>query len=294
MRESKTKGKNDLRVRVAKTYKLLIGGALVRSESGRYLRLIDPRGRHAGNICRASRKDLRNAVQAARKAWPAWQGLTSYNRAQILYRMAENLESRGELFTGLLRQYGHSSATAKTEFTKAVDRLVYFAGWCDKYIQVFSSVNPVSGNYFNFSYPEPTGVVAMTAPSTHGLLGPVSMLAPALAGGNCCVLLAGESWGALAIELADVVLTSDVPSGAINLLTGNYDELASYMASHMDINAMVTASGGMKEWQALGRASAGNVKRLHRLGEDDIIHGEHPRLVMQLQEIKTIWHPAGS
>jgi len=280
----------NVRLAVQKTYKLYIAGRFERSESGRYIKT----NGHAV-VCRSSRKDFRNAVTAARKAFPGWAGRTAYLRGQILYRIAETLESREDQFTGLLVDTGMPRTRARTDFCRAVDTLVYYAGWCDKYMQVFSTVNPVSGRYFSFSYPEPMGVVAILAPERAGLSALVSLFAPALAGGNSVVLLSDPVSGPVATNLAEVIHASDVPAGAINLLTGHYDELAQALATHMDVNATVCVGGDASLRKTVESEAARNVKRvvLHDPEKDPPVHDPDPYRIMALQEIKTTWHPVG-
>jgi acyl-CoA reductase-like NAD-dependent aldehyde dehydrogenase len=262
------------RLPVKKTYKLFIGGAFPRSESGR---TYEAEGQ---NVARASRKDVRDAVRAARSAFPKWAGMTAYNRGQVLYRIAEMIEARtsefGKLSTGL------------EEVERTVDRIVWYAGWADKLAQVLGSSNPVAGPYFNFTVPEPTGVVAVIAPDEPPLLGLVSRLLPALTGGNAVVAVASETHPLAAIELAEALATSDVPDGAVNLLTGHRDELAPWLASHMDVNAIdVTgADGGSAD---LERAAADNVKRVVR-GDPET---QSPWEIASFLELKTVWHPVG-
>src|SRR5262245_62634698 len=231
------------RVPVAKTYKLYVDGKFPRSESGRYYPLERDGGPLIANVCRASRKDFRDAVVAARTAFAGWSRASAYLRGQILYRIGEMLEGRREQFVAELQLQGASKARARTEVTSTIDRLVHYAGWADKYQQVFSSVNPVSSSHFNFSLPEPTGVVAVLAPESNALLGLVSNVAPAIAGGNTVVVLASQSLPLSAVSFAEVLHASDVPAGVVNVLTGFRDELAEQFASHMDVNAVVYCDG---------------------------------------------------
>jgi acyl-CoA reductase-like NAD-dependent aldehyde dehydrogenase len=262
------------RLPVKKTYKLFIGGAFPRSESGR---TYEAEGQ---NVARASRKDVRDAVRAARGALPKWAGLTAYNRGQVLYRLAEMIESRGAEFAQL--------SSGREEVERTVDRVVWYAGWADKLAQVLGSSNPVAGPYFNFTVPEPTGVVAVLAPEEPPLLGLVSRVVPALTGGNTVVAVASEAHPRAAIELAEALATSDVPGGAVNLLTGHTDELAPWLASHMDVNALdlTGADGACAE---LERAAAQNVKRVVR-GQPD---SQSPWDIASFLELKTVWHPVG-
>jgi acyl-CoA reductase-like NAD-dependent aldehyde dehydrogenase len=263
-----------VRLAVRKTYKLYIGGKFPRSESGRTY-LVD-----GDNVALASRKDARDAVVAARAAQPKWAGATAYNRGQVLYRIAEMIEARGSEFAEL--------CTGLDEVERTVDRIVWYAGWADKLAQVLGSSNPVAGPYFNFTVPEPTGVVAVVAPDEPPLLGLVSRVLPALTGGNAVVAVASETHPLAAIELAEALATSDVPGGAVNLLTGHRDELAPWLASHMDVNAIdVTgADGGSAD---LERAAADNVKRVVRGNPDT----QSPWEIASFLELKTVWHPVG-
>jgi acyl-CoA reductase-like NAD-dependent aldehyde dehydrogenase len=262
------------RLPVKKTYKLFIGGDFPRSESGR---TYEAEGQ---NVARASRKDVRDAVRAARGALPKWAGMTAYNRGQVLYRLAEMIEARTAEFAEL--------STGRDEVERTVDRVVWYAGWADKLAQVLGSSNPVAGPYFNFTVPEPTGVVAVIAPDDPPLLGLVSRVVPALTGGNTVVALASESRPLAAIELAEALATSDVPGGAVNLLTGHRSELASWLASHMDVNAL-DLTGADGDSPELERAAAENVKRVVR-GKPD---AQSPWEIGSFLEFKTVWHPVG-
>ena len=282
------------RIPVSKTYKLFIGGKFPRTESGRYFPLHDDKGRLLANVCQGSRKDFRNAVVAARKAFPGWSGASAYLRGQILYRIAEMLESRREGFVEELVLQGAGRRAARSEVETSIDRLVHYAGWSDKYGQLFSAVNPVTSPHFNFSVPEPTGVVAVIAPRDPGLLGLVSNLAPALAGGNTVVALASEKIPLSAVSLAEVIHASDVPGGVVNILTGLEAELAGQFASHMDVNALVHC-GDVSRSAELQVAAAENLKRLIlRTGRDWTREdAQDPYLILDTQEIKTTWHPVG-
>jgi acyl-CoA reductase-like NAD-dependent aldehyde dehydrogenase len=262
------------RLPVKKTYKLFIGGGFPRSESGRtYLA-------EGQNVARASRKDLRDAVRVARGAFPKWAGMTAYNRGQVLYRVAEMMESRRAEFAEL--------SSGRAEVERSIDRFVWYAGWADKLAQILGSSNPVAGPYFNFTVPEPTGVVGILAPDEPPLLGLVSRLAPALVGGNAVVAVASEAHPLAAIELAEVLATSDVPGGAVNILTGLRGELAPVLAAHMDVNAL-DLTGADGDARDLERAAAENVKR--------VVHGradvQSPWEVASFLDLKTIWHPIG-
>jgi acyl-CoA reductase-like NAD-dependent aldehyde dehydrogenase len=262
------------RLPVRKTYKLYIGGTFPRSESGRTYLV------HGQNVAHASRKDLRDAVRAARAAFARWSSATAYNRGQVLYRIAEMMESRRADLAELC------SGTAEVE--RSIDRVVWYAGWADKLAQVLGSANPVAGPYFNFTVPEPTGVVGILAPEEPPLAGIVSRLAPVIVGGNVCVVVASETSPLAAVELAEILATSDVPGGVVNILTGQKHELAPWLASHMDVNALdlAGADGGSAE---LERAAAENVKRVVRGKADD----QSPWEIAAFLELKTVWHPIG-
>ncbi len=284
------------RLAVVKTYKLYLNGKFTRSESGRYYKLTDKAGNLLANICRSSRKDFRDAVVAARKALPDWSGKSAYNRGQILYRIAETLESRKLQFVQSLMCEGTAKKEeAEKEFEMSVDRLVYYAGWCDKYQQVFSTVNPTEGSYFNFSFPEPTGVVSIIAPENAGLLGFISVLAPCIAGGNTCILLASQQHPLSAIDFAEVIHASDVPAGVVNILTGLKSELLTHFASHMDVNAIVYTHTDSDEIRRVQQLSSLNVKRAliwNNIRWKDV-SAMNPYLILDMQEIKTTWHPIG-
>ena len=283
------------RLPVAKTYKIYIDGKFPRTESGRYFALAGSDGKPVANVCRSSRKDFRNAVVAARKAQPGWAGASAYLRGQILYRIAEMLEGRREQFIAELRLEGATVRQAEKEVDAAIDRLIYFAGWADKYQQVFSAVNPVSSSHFNFSVLEATGVVSMLAPEDSGLLGLVANLAPAIVGGNTVVLLASESKPLSAVSFAEVLHASDVPKGVVNILTGFRHELSEHFASHMDVNAIVCAEGGRKQKREVQSLAADNLKRVVWRAGTDWSDGStlNPYLIRDTQEVKTTWHPIG-
>lgn len=283
------------RLGVRKTWKLFIGGAFPRTESGRFFQLRNGEGEVIANMSRASRKDLRNAVAAARKALSGWSGRTAYNRGQILYRMAEMAEGRAEELIREIAATGGDRAAAKREVLASIDRIVHYAGWADKYQQIFSSVNPVSGPYYNFSTIEPTGVVGIFAPRESGLLGLVSLLLPAIAGGNTVVIVASEKHPTAAITLSEIFATSDLPAGVVNVLTGHAEELFSWMAGHMDVNAIDAT--GLDDEAAARLAAEGsvNVKRIVRSTVEDWYDEEaqSPYRIEALTEIKTVWHPIG-
>jgi len=283
------------RIPVAKTYKIYIDGKFPRTESGRYFALTDYDDKVIANVCRSSRKDFRNAVVAARKAVAGWSSASAYLRGQVVYRIAEMLESRREPFVDELLLQGVGKRKAKAEVDAAIDRLVYYAGWSDKYQQVFSAVNPVSSSHFNFSVLEPTGVVAILAPENSGLLGLVSNLAPAIVGGNTTVVLASASLPLTAVSFAEVLHSSDVPPGVVNLLTGYRSELRGQFASHMDVNAVVYCDADADTAAAMQTEAAENLKRV--IGRADIDWGDasvqNPYLIRDTQEVKTTWHPVG-
>jgi acyl-CoA reductase-like NAD-dependent aldehyde dehydrogenase len=261
------------RLAVRKTYKLFIGGSFPRSESGRTLEL------EGYNVARASRKDARDAVVAARKAFGGWSAATAYNRGQVLYRLAETMETRTAAFA--------AACSGRREVARAVDRVVWYAGWADKLAQVLGSANPVAGPYFNFTIPEPTGVVAVVAPAEPALDGLVARVVPALVGGNAVVVVASEAHPLAAIELAESVATSDVPGGVVNVLTGLREELAPILAAHMDVNA-IDVTGADGDVAALEVLAAENVKRVVRARED-----RSPWEIASFMELKTVWHPIG-
>jgi len=283
------------RVPVEKTYKIYIGGKFPRTESGRFFALQDHKGAVIANICRGSRKDFRNAVVAARGAVSGWSGATAYLRGQILYRIAELLEGRHDQFVTELVLQGVSKRKAKNEVNATVDRLIYYAGWADKYQQVFSSVNPVASSHFNFSVLEPTGVVSMLAPEESGLLGLVSNIAPAIVGGNTCVVLASESMPLCAISFAEVLHASDVPGGVVNILTGFREELTTHFASHMDVNAIVYCDGDVDVATSVQIEAAENMKRVISRVDAEWVgdNGQSPYFIRDTQETKTTWHPIG-
>jgi acyl-CoA reductase-like NAD-dependent aldehyde dehydrogenase len=284
------------RVPVAKTYKLYIDGKFPRSESGRYYPLQRERGRVIANVCRASRKDFRDAVVAARGAFATWSQASAYLRGQILYRAAELLEGRREQFVAELTWQGVAKRRAIAEVTATIDRLVYYAGWADKYQQVFSAVNPVSSSHFNFSVLEPTGVVAIIAPESSGLLGLVSNVAPAVAGGNTCVVLASQSLPLSAVSVSEVLHASDFPAGVVNVLTGLREELIEQFASHMDVNAVVHCDAEPEASRRIQELAADNIKRVVMRADLDWNGDDarNPYLIRDTQETKTTWHPVGA
>jgi acyl-CoA reductase-like NAD-dependent aldehyde dehydrogenase len=287
------------RLAVRKTYKLYINGEFPRTESGRFYAIATPKGDGVlANACRGSRKDLRNAVAAARKAFGSWSGRTAYNRGQILYRIAEVCEARTAELEQELRDSGMGKAAARTEVERVIDRWVYYAGWADKFSQLFGTVNPVSGPYYNFTVPEPTGVVGIVAPETPSLLGLVSRLAPAIVSGNTSVVVTSERHPLAAITLAEAFATSDVPPGVINLISGIKNELVPWLASHMDVNAIDATGVTDDALAALHVSAAENVKRVIRFDSasidwQDARLAQSPYAIADFLEMKTVWHPMG-
>jgi acyl-CoA reductase-like NAD-dependent aldehyde dehydrogenase len=283
------------RIAVRKTYKLYIGGAFPRSESGRSFEVHGFDGGFLANAALASRKDARDAVVAARKAFAGWSGATAYNRGQVLYRVAEVLEGRRGQFADEVRlATGSSAAAALAEVDAAVDRWVWYAGWSDKIAQIRGGANPVAGPYFNFSVPEPTGVVALLAPQDSALLGLVSVIAPAIVSGNTAVVVASERYPLPAVTLAEVLATSDVPGGVVNLLTGRLAEVAPWLASHMDVNAIDLAGAPGALADDLAVAAAENLKRVVRLPSGDWTAEPGLDRMLGFLETKTVWHPMGT
>lgn len=285
----------DLRLGVQKTYKLYIGGAFPRTESGRFIGLKNAAGDLVANYCRGSRKDFRNAVVVARNAFHGWAGRAHFNRGQILYRIAEMLESRRAQFVAELVSQGVDNAAAEREVSAATDRMLYYAGWCDKYQQVFSSVNAVSSSHFDFSMLEPMGVVSAFAPNSTGLLGLVSVVAPLIAGGNTVVVLASERYPLSAITFAEALHHSDLPGGVVNILTGLQSELKDHFSTHMDVNAMVYAGTDTALIALLQKNATNNVKRILVNKTEDWFAdtAQSPYLIAEAQETKTTWHPVG-
>jgi acyl-CoA reductase-like NAD-dependent aldehyde dehydrogenase len=281
------------RLEILKTYKIYIGGQFPRTESGRYYIPENSAGKKLANVCLSSRKDFRDAQLAARAAFGGWSGRAAFNRGQVLYRMAEMLEGRKAQFIEEMILQDSPKAKAEKQVNLAIDRLIYYAGWCDKYQQLFSSVNPVASPHFNFSVPEPTGVVSIIAPQDDSLLGLVSVIAPVIAGGNTCVVLASETKPLCAVTFAEVLHSSDLPGGVVNILTGKVKELASWFVDHMDVNATIYCEKDSSIRQMMREKSAMNLKRIffydHVNWYDT--EGESPYFIMDTQEIKTTWHP---
>ena len=286
------------RLEVRKTYKLYVDGDFPRSESGRSYPALDHQGDIVARVAAGTRKDLRHAVRCARRAQPGWAARSGYNRGQILYRIAEMVEDRAPTFAAHVQATGVSDERARGEVTRAVDRLVWYAGWADKYQQVLGNLNPVSGPFFNISTPEPTGVVGIIAPEEPALLGLVSRIAPVIVSGNTAVALVSERWPVPAVAFAEAMATADVPGGVVNLLTGPKAATVPYLASHLDVNA-VDAYGADPEMTAgVEEAAAGGVKRVVRPPEGcpdwaDNRAGQSPYFISAFTEIKTVWHPKG-
>jgi len=281
------------RLSINKTYKLYIGGKFPRTESGRYYAINNKKGEFIANMCLASRKDFRNAVVVARKAQSSWANASAMNKGQVLYRIAEMLEGRKEQFIAELILQGATKNEAIKEVEIGIDRLVYYAGWSDKYQQLFSAVNPVASAHFNFSSVEPVGVVAIIAPEEQSLLGLISLIAPAIVGGNAVIILASESKPLNAISLAEVLNSSDVPGGIVNILTGNKNELLEHMASHMDVNTMIYCGNDLAKIKSINELASLNVKRTVFYKKSDWTNenGQSPYFIEKMQEVKTTWHP---
>ena len=282
------------RIDILKTYKIFIGGKFPRTESGRYFHIKKNTGELIANMCLSSKKDIKNAVFSARKIQKSWGSLTALNRGQVLYRIAEMLESRKLEFINQLILTGSSKSKAKNEVELSIDRLIYYAGWSDKFQQIFSSVNPVATNHFNFSVLQPVGVVSVISSNKYPLLGLVSIIAPVIAGGNTCVILSSEDNPMISIAFAEVINTSDVPGGVINILTGKRKELLNHFASHKDVNAIIYCGDNDKEILKVNNLSVDNLKRVVIYkGRDWSSHtSQSPYFIKKCQEIKTIWHPA--
>lgn len=291
---------SDERIPVAKTYKLYVGGKFIRSESGRTDRAVDAQGRFVANLARASRKDLRDAVVAARKAQPGWAARSAFNRSQILARIAEMIENRAALFEGeLVSLAGYSKADARAEVESAVDRTFWYSGWPDKFAQVMGGINPVATPFFNFSVPEPTGVVVAITPESAPLLGTISAVLPAIASGNTCLALVENRASAISITLAEALATSDVPGGVVNVLTGPVEELTKHASEHMDVNAIACFGRSDELRRDLQVAAADNLKRI-ALFDDPGDDGwrsdamQSPYWLERFVEWKTAWHPIGT
>jgi acyl-CoA reductase-like NAD-dependent aldehyde dehydrogenase len=290
--------KTETRIRVQKTYKLFIGGKFVRGENGRVLPARGSQGDVLANYCRASRKDFRDAVLTARKAQPGWAKSSAYLRGQILYRAAEMLEMRkSELEMEIARTPGTTVNQSRQETTSVIDRLVHFAGWTDKYFQIFSTVNPVASSHFNFTMPEPTGVVVVVCPDDPPLLALVSLVLPVIVSGNCVIVLPSPTKPLPALTFSEIIATSDLPGGVVNILAGDRAELAPHFAGHMDVNAIVDASGDEKIGNELQRGGSLNVKRYISRDLTPAAYrtsaAEDPYWILDTVEMKTAWHPIG-
>jgi acyl-CoA reductase-like NAD-dependent aldehyde dehydrogenase len=285
-----------MELEVRKTYKLYVGGEFIRTESGRYDAIESSKKAFLANISRGSRKDVREAVRKARAAQPGWAAKSAYLKGQILYRMAEMLEGRSASFEKLLRDSrGLAAAAAGKEVRASIDRLVHYAGWSDKFVALLGTVNPVASSYFDFSVPEPTGVVGIVAPETPDLLGLVSHLAPVVVAGNTAVVLLSEKHPLASLELAEVLATSDLPGGVANLISGHRDELVPHLARHMDVNAVADASGDKALSKSIAEDAAVNVKRVKRYSIGDYFSDAAQGLdfIESFTETKTTWHPIG-
>lgn len=280
------------RIPVHKTYKVYINGQFPRTESGRYYDLKNKAGKVLANVCLCSRKDFKNAQVAARAALTSWSGKTAFNRSQILYRIAEMLEGRRVQFIEELMLQGLSKSKAEAEINLSIDRIIYYAGWCDKFQQLFSTVNPVASHHLNFSVPEPTGTISVIADDKSPLLGLVSVMAPIIAGGNTCVILASTSHPLCAVTLCEVLATADLPAGVVNVLTGTSGELHAHFSSHMDVNAMIYCRNNKDELKTIQQNCSLNVKRFfHWNRQWSSPLEQNPYLIFDLQEVKTTWHP---
>ncbi len=281
------------RLEILKTYKVYIGGQFPRTESGRYYIASNKKGVALANVCLCSRKDFKDSVVAARNAFAGWSSRAAFNRGQILYRIAEMLEGRKAQFVEELTKQDLTKAAAIVEVESCIDRLIYYSGWCDKFQQIFSAVNPVASSHFNFSVPEPMGVVAAVAPQNTSLLGLVSLIAPIIAGGNTIIILGSTQMPLSAITFAEVLHSSDLPGGVVNILTGKVSELLPYFAEHMDVNAVAFCEPDNAAQQLLKDKAAMNMKRV--IIKDDMkwstATAQSPYMIMDFQEIKTTWHP---
>ena len=281
------------RLEVLKTYKIYIGGQFPRTESGRYYIAENKKGDKLANVCLSSRKDFRDAVIAARSAFNDWGSRAAFNRSQVLYRIAEMLEGRKAQFIDELMKQDSTKEQAEKEVSLSIERLIYYAGWCDKFQQLYSTVNPVASSHFNFSAPEPTGVVSIIAPQNNSLIGLVSVIAPIIAGGNTCVVLASASKPLCAVTFAEVLGTSDVPGGTINILTGKPGELLSWFSDHMDVNAIVFCENDKEAILKIQQKATLNLKRVLLWNNYNWLleTAQNPYLINDAQEIKTTWHP---
>lgn len=286
---------NKSRIPILKTHKLFINGQFPRSESGRYYVVNNEEGQPIANMAMASRKDFRDSVVSARRALSGWSVKTAYNRGQILYRIAEIMENRKDTLIQELVLQGYTKAVARNEIETGIDRIVYYSGWTDKYQQVFSSVNPVAAPYFNFSVTEPVGVVAAAAPGRDPFISLVTMIGVLIGGGNSCIILASENKPLAAISVGEIIHSSDVPAGVVNILTGKREELIEQMASHMDVNAIWCPGSNEDERKKIQIKATDNLKRISFKNFEDWRQPacEDPYLIGEFQEIKTTWHPIG-
>ena len=283
------------RLEVLKTYKTYVGGKFPRSESDRTYRVTNLKGTHIASACRCTRKDIRDAVVAARASFSGWSSRSAYNRSQVLYRIAEMLEGRKEQFVSELKLAGVKEKDARAEVLTAIDRLIYFAGWPDKISQVFGTVNPVASAHFNFSSPDATGVVGIIAPDENPLLSAISMIAPVIASGNTCILVSSETNPLPAVSFGEVLHASDVPGGVVNILTGYRSEMVDSLSSHKDVNAIFNSIDEPETRKLIDENASISVKRTSQYSPDDWFSGEHenPYLVLEFMETKTTWHPVG-
>ncbi len=281
------------RLSVLKTYKIYIGGKFPRTESGRYYTITDKSGKNMGNMCLCSRKDVRDAVVAARSALGGWASASAFNRSQVIYRIAEMLEGRRAQFLSEMQLQGLSEKEAVLEINASIDRIIYYAGWADKFQQVFSAVNPVASSHFNFSVQEPMGVIGALAPQNSALLGLVTAIMPIITGGNTCVVLASEKMPLCAVTFAEVLNSSDVPGGIVNILTGSLAELHKHFASHMDVNAVSYYGDDLSVIKTIQETAAINVKRalIYKGLDLQTEKAQNPYLILDTQETKTTWHP---
>lgn len=280
------------RLEILKTYKIYIGGSFPRTESGRYYTPLNSKGKALGNICLSSRKDVRNAVVAARKAVGGWSERAAFNRGQILYRIAEMLEGRKNQFIEELKLQGSTDNQAKKEVDASIDRIVYYAGWCDKIAQVAGGINPVASSHFNFSVHQPMGVVGIAAPETSSLIGLVSAVLPVIASGNTCVVLAPEKLPLCAVTFAEVLHSSDVPGGVVNILTGTIDEILKPLSQHMDVNAIVYALENQSKRTEVRENAVSSMKRVIEMNENWMEeNAQNLYYITDCMELKTTWHP---
>jgi acyl-CoA reductase-like NAD-dependent aldehyde dehydrogenase len=284
------------RLEVLKTYKTYVGGKFPRSESSRTFRVENSNGKHIANACRCTRKDIRDAVVAARSAFDGWSGRSAYNRGQILYRIAEMLEGRKDQFVTELELLGMKEKNATKEVEASIDRLIYYAGWTDKISQVFGTVNPVASSHFNFSMPEPTGVVGIIGPDESPLLSIVSLIAPVISSGNTCIILASTENPLSAVSFGEVLHASDVPGGVVNILTGFREEMVEHLTTHMDVNAIFNAIDDPKIKKQFDQNASISVKRVKHYAQPDWSDETHenPYLMLDFMETKTTWHPVGT